>query len=105
MKIEYCFQGCLDKLKPFLELCTLYNVSSNEVAYIGDGLIDIPIMEKVDVAITVPHAHPMVKSLAVYETQACGGRGVLREVVELILNGQDRYSKILHDMRKNIYKA
>ncbi len=105
MKIQHCYQGCLDKLKPFYEICKFYEVKPSEVAYVGDGLIDIPIMEKVDISITVPDAHPYVKKLAVYETKIPGGRGALREVVEWILHAQERHSEILDEMRKNIYKA
>ena len=62
-------------------------------------------MEKVEVSVTVPHAHPLVKEVAVHETKLSGGQGVLREVVEWILNAQDRHKEVLEEMRKNIYKA
>ena len=75
------------------------------MAYIGDGLIDIPVMEKVEISVTVPHAHPLVKEVAVNETKLSGGQGVLREVVEWILNAQGRHKEVLEKMRKNIYKA
>ena len=105
MKIEHCFQGSLDKLTPFYEICKFYNVDFDEVAYIGDGLIDIPVMEKVAIPITVPGAHQLVKEVAVYESEIKGGQGVLREVVEWILKGQNRHSSILEKMRKHTYKA
>jgi 3-deoxy-D-manno-octulosonate 8-phosphate phosphatase (KDO 8-P phosphatase) len=85
MKIEHCYQGSLDKLTPFSEICEFYKVAPNEAAYIGDGLIDIPVMEKVEISVTVPHAHPLVKKVAIHETKTSGGQGVLREVVEWIL--------------------
>ncbi len=105
MKIEHCYQGSLDKLTPFAEICEFYKVAPHEVAYIGDGLIDIPVMEKVEISVTVPHAHPLVKDAAIHETKSSGGQGVLREVVEWILQAQNRHSQVLEDMRKNIYKA
>ena len=105
MKIEHCYQGSLDKLTPFVEICEFYKVAPNEVAYIGDGLIDIPVMEKVEISVTVPHAHPLVKKAAIHETKTSGGQGVLREVVEWVLHAQDRHAQVLKEMRKNIYKA
>lgn len=105
MKIKHCHQGSLDKLTPFAEICEYYKVSPNEVAYIGDGLIDIPVMEKVEVSVTVPHAHPLVKEAAIHVTEKSGGQGVLREVVEWILQAQGRHGEVLENMRKNIYKA
>ena len=47
MGIEHCYQGKLNKLDSHEELKKIYNVSDNEIAYIGDGLIDIPVLEKV----------------------------------------------------------
>ena len=105
MKIKHCYQGSLDKLTPLSKICEYYKVTLNQVAYIGDGLIDIPVMEKVEVSVTVPHAHPLVKETAIHETKLSGGQGVLREVVEWILYAQGRHGKVLDDMRKNIYKA
>jgi len=105
MKIEHCYQGSLDKLSPFSKICKFYKVKPHEVAYIGDGLIDIPVMEKVGIPVTVPHAHPLVKAVAIHETKLSGGKGVLREVVEWILHAQDRHGRVLEKMRKNIYKA
>jgi YrbI family 3-deoxy-D-manno-octulosonate 8-phosphate phosphatase len=105
MKIEKCYQGSLDKLTPFAEICEHYQTSPEEVVYIGDGLIDIPVMEKVAVSVSVPHAHFMVKDLADHITQASGGEGVLREVVEWVLMAQDRHKDVLEKMRETIYKA
>ena len=73
--------------------------------YIGDGLIDIPVMEKVAVSVSVPHAHYMVKDLADHITESSGGDGVLREVVEWVLKAQGRHGDVLEKMRKTIYKA
>ena len=105
MKIEKCYQGSLDKLNPFNEICNHYNVSPFEVAYIGDGLIDIPVMEQVEVSITVPNAHPLVKEFATHETKRSGGEGVLLEAVEWILYAQNRHDDVIDKMRKEIYKA
>ncbi len=105
MKIEKCYQGSLDKLTPFAEICEHYQVTPEEVVYIGDGLIDIPVMEKVAVSVSVPHAHFMVKELADHITQVSGGEGVLREVVEWILMAQGRHMDVLEKMKKTIYKA
>ena len=105
MKIEHCYQGSLDKLTPLGQICKFYGLVPSQVAYIGDGWIDIPVMEKVGVPITVPNAHPLVKEAATYETKKSGGEGVLMEVVEWILKGQGRYLQVLEEMRRCTYKA
>ena len=105
LKIEDIYNGMLNKIPAYEELKRKYNLEDSEIVYIGDGLIDIPVMEKVEISVTVPHAHPLVKETAIHVTNTSGGQGVLREVVEWILHAQDRHAQVLEDMRKNIYKA
>ena len=104
LKIEHCLQGNLDKTTPYKEVCEIYNTSSENIAYIGDGLIDIPVMVKSGLSIAPKNAHPSVKELSDYITETSGGEGVLREVVELILKEQGIYDKIFRTMKKKIYK-
>jgi len=103
LKIKHCFQGSLDKTTPYKEVCEIYNVDPENIAYIGDGLIDIPVMLKSGLAIAPENAHESVKEISDYVTQKKGGEGVLREVVELILKGKDIYDKTLEDMKQKIY--
>ena len=105
MGIEHCYQGKLNKLDSYEELKIIYNVSDNEIAYIGDGLIDIPILDKVGLPCTVPDAHVKVKELSCYTTVSAGGRGAFREVVELILTNKGVYDEIYDKMRKETYRA
>lgn len=105
MGIDHCYQGKLNKLDSYEELKETYNVSDNEIAYIGDGLIDIPLLEKVGLPCTVPDAHYKVKELCHYTTEKHGGRGAFREVVELILTNKGTYDEIYDKMRKETYGA
>ena len=105
MGIEHCYQGKLNKLDSYEELKNIYNVSDNEIAYIGDGLIDIPILDKVGLPCTVPDAHFKVKELSCYTTVSTGGRGAFREIVELILTNKGVYDEIYDKMQKETYKA
>ncbi len=105
MGIKHCYQGKLNKLDSYKEILDIYNLSDKEVAYIGDGLIDIPILSKVGFPCTVPGAHEKVLSVADFVTTKKGGYGAFREVVELILHKQGIYDKIYDKMHKQIYKA
>ena len=105
LKIEHCFQGSLDKTTPYKEVCKIYNVTPDQVAYIGDGLIDIPVMLKSGLAIAPQNAHQSVKDISDYITEKSGGEGVLREIVELILKEKDIYNQTLDEMKKKIYKT
>ena len=105
LKIEHCFQGSLDKTTPYNKICNLYNVKPENIAYIGDGLIDIPVMLKSGIAIAPENAHQSVKDVSDYITEKSGGEGVLREAVEWILREQNIYDEILDEMKKKIYKV
>src|SRR6266566_3882710 len=62
-----------------------------EVAYVGDDLVDIPLMKRAEFAVAVADAVPETKLHAHYVTNARGGRGAIREVVEIILTAQGRW--------------
>ena len=105
LKIKHCFQGKLNKIEAYDELCGIYNVTSKNIAYIGDGLIDLPLMEKASFSFAPPNSHDLVKEVADVITVKSGGQGVLREVVEYILNEKNIYNQVLETMRKEIYKG
>ena len=105
MGIEHCYQGKLNKLDSYEELKKIYDVSDNEIAYIGDGLIDIPVLEKVGLPCTVPEAHLKVKNISKYITQKKGGAGAFREIVEMILINKGIYNEIYDKMCQKTYKA
>ena len=94
-----------DKLSRIKYLSSKYNISLNNIAYIGDGLIDIPILKKVGLSCSVPDAHSRVKEVASFITKKNGGHGAFREVVEYILVGKGIYEKIYEKMQKEIYKT
>ena len=101
LRIEYCYQGILDKKNKLLELLKIYDVKLNEVAYIGDSLVDIPVLEMVGLPISVPNAHNKAKDISLIITDKCGGEGVLFEVIEKILINQGRYSEVLNIMKED----
>ncbi len=83
--IEHVYQGRLEKLPTFETLITELNVLPDEVAYVGDDVVDLPIMRRVGLAIAVQDAHPLVKKHAHWLTQSAGGRGAARDVCELLM--------------------
>jgi len=105
MKIEDVFQGYMNKLEPFRMLLDKFDLGAHEVTYIGDGLIDLPVMERVGVPVSVPNAHPLVKEAAIYITRRSGGQGVLREVVEWILTQQGRFDEVVASLRAEMHEA
>ncbi|MDM8559538.1 3-deoxy-manno-octulosonate-8-phosphatase KdsC [Candidatus Parabeggiatoa sp. HSG14] len=90
--IEHVYQGKLDKLSAFKQLCDKLHIEPQQVAYVGDDLLDIPVMLHVGLAIAVANAHFLVIKNAHWQTQAAGGRGAAREVCELIMQAQGTFT-------------
>ncbi|MCK4743049.1 MAG: 3-deoxy-manno-octulosonate-8-phosphatase KdsC [Sulfuriflexus sp.] len=86
--IEHVYQGQHDKRIAFAELLEKLKLSSDEVAYVGDDVVDLPVMSKVGLAIAVQDAHSMVLKHAHWQTPSCGGRGAGRDVCEMLMEAR-----------------
>lgn len=87
--ITKVYQGYDNKITPYEELLKEYQLTHEQVAYVGDDLIDIPLLKRVGLAITVPNSMSLVKEYAHHETDKVGGHGAVREVCEIIMEAQD----------------
>jgi 3-deoxy-D-manno-octulosonate 8-phosphate phosphatase (KDO 8-P phosphatase) len=85
LKMSFVYQGNDDKIAAFDELMKEAGVQTDEIAFVGDDTLDIPVFERVGLAIAVADAHEKVRSTAHYITKARGGRGAVREVIDLLL--------------------
>src|SRR5262245_13566388 len=94
-KMVYVYQGHIEKIPILEEILADAKIDSSEVAYVGDDLTEVVIMHRVGLAIATANARPEVTREAHYITAACGGNGAVREVVELLLKAQGRWSEIL----------
>ena len=92
--IEYVRQGCEDKIREFEQLLSLAEVEESEVAFIGDDLNDIPLMRRAEFAAAVADASEETRAVAHWVTQARGGLGAIREVVEMILKSQGKWGDV-----------
>jgi 3-deoxy-D-manno-octulosonate 8-phosphate phosphatase (KDO 8-P phosphatase) len=95
MRLEYVRQGSLDKIKDFNELLQLAGVTENEVAFVGDDVTDIPLLQRAAFAVAVADAVPEARSVAHYVTNARGGHGAIREVTEIILKAQGHWERLM----------
>ena len=103
LRIKYCIQGHLNKKNKLYELIDKLKIKPHQVAYIGDGLVDIPVLKIVGLPISVPNGHKDVQKYSLYVTKKNGGDGVLQEVVELILKVQGSYVKTIQTMSKKVF--
>ena len=88
LNIEHVYQGHLDKLPAFEKLRDKLKLDPEEIAFVGDDVIDLPIMLRVGLAITVQDGHELAKTHAHWITKNPGGRGAAREACELIMDAQ-----------------
>jgi 3-deoxy-D-manno-octulosonate 8-phosphate phosphatase (KDO 8-P phosphatase) len=93
--MRYVRQGTWDKIKDFEELLAEAGVTDHEVAFVGDDVTDIPLMQRSALAVAVADAAPETLAAAHYVTQLPGGHGAVREVTELILKAQGRWSELM----------
>ena len=93
--MSFVVQGCEFKQKAYTEILEQAGVENLEVAYIGDDLNDIPLMIQSGLGVAVADAAHETREHAHYITNAAGGFGAVREVVELILKAQGRWDEMI----------
>jgi len=86
--IRDVFQKCYDKKIAYDELIRKYSLDDSEIAYVGDDIVDIPILKKVGFPVVVADAHEEVKAFAHMITTKEGGRGAVREICDLLLQAK-----------------
>lgn len=87
----HLFQGAANKDEGLRAIAAAYGVTLAEIAYIGDDLNDVPALRLAGYPVTVADAVPEVMTMASYITQASGGHGAVREIIEVILRAQNRW--------------
>jgi 3-deoxy-D-manno-octulosonate 8-phosphate phosphatase (KDO 8-P phosphatase) len=92
--IELLYQGVKNKRLPFNEILEKLNLTPEEVAYVGDDVVDLPVMRQVGFAATVADAMDDVKPFADLVTERAGGRGAVREICDFLLKESGRWSAV-----------
>jgi 3-deoxy-D-manno-octulosonate 8-phosphate phosphatase (KDO 8-P phosphatase) len=94
MRVAKAYQGYIDKLIPFEKILKRFKVIPEEICFVGDDLIDIPVLKRVGFAVAVPNAVEETKSAAHYITSKMGGRGAVREICDIILKSQGKWEAV-----------
>ncbi len=97
LSIEVVYQGCSKKLVVYEEILRRFSLRPEEVVFVGDDLIDIPVLRRVGLSICPLDAPEEVKKEVDYITSVPGGRGVIREVIELVLKSQKLWDQATMD--------
>jgi len=97
LKLEYVYQGIQDKLTIFEKILAEAGLDANEAAFVGDDVIDLPVMRNCGLAIAVANARAEVKAEAHYVTPHAGGDGALRDATEYILKAQGKWKQVVSE--------
>ena len=97
LKLEHVHQGIQDKLTVFREILQQEGLRSDEAAFVGDDVIDLPVMRNCGFAVAVANARSEVRQEAHYVTPHSGGDGALRDAVEYILKAQGKWKQVVDE--------
>ncbi|MEK7703017.1 MAG: HAD-IIIA family hydrolase [Nitrospirota bacterium] len=95
--IKDCYLGILDKITVYFKLLTQYGLKDDEVAYIGDDIIDLPILRRVGLSVSVPNAMEVVKKEVDYITERKGGEGAVRELIDILLMASGKMPSVQNE--------
>ena len=101
LNIDDYYEGVFNKTIPFYELLEKYGLEKDEVAYIGDDIGDAEVMGMVGFSAAVGDAHPLIKRISHYIAKRYGGRGAVREVIDFILDAQEKWPEIFSRIRES----
>jgi 3-deoxy-D-manno-octulosonate 8-phosphate phosphatase (KDO 8-P phosphatase) len=95
LKLDYVFQGAHRKGDVLDKILAEDQLRENEICYVGDDVIDLPIMRRCGLAIAVANARPQVLAIAHYTTPSRGGEGAARDAVEYVLKAQGKLDDVI----------
>jgi 3-deoxy-D-manno-octulosonate 8-phosphate phosphatase (KDO 8-P phosphatase) len=93
--MTYVYQGHIEKIPILEEILARSGIAASQVAYMGDDLTDVVVMNRVGLSIAPANARVEVKRSVQYVTESSGGQGAVREVCELLLKAQGRWEELL----------
>ena len=95
LRVSLVFQGVQDKLMIYEQIKEKTRLTDEQIAYVGDDIIDLPVLRRVGLAVMVGDGSAELKPYADYVTLAQGGVGAVREVAELLLKAQNKWANLL----------
>ena len=93
--VRIVYQRVENKLETYRSIRENWSLQDEQIAYAGDDVVDLPVLRHVGLSITVSNGWPELFSSVDYVTSAKGGRGAVREIAELVLNAQNKWSELV----------
>ena len=97
LKVEFVYQGQAHKLAAAKEIVASAGITMEELAYVGDDIVDLPVMRVCGLAIATANARPQMKAMAHYVTQNPGGHGAGRDAIDFILTAQGSLQRVIEE--------
>lgn len=92
--IHFVQQGAVEKLEPYVKILHAAGLKDEEVCFIGDDIVDLPVLRRAGLAVAVADADGRLRNYVHYCTRARGGRGAVREAIEVILTAQGKWDGV-----------
>lgn len=92
--ITEVYQRALTKMDAYADLTARLGLADDEIAYVGDDIVDIPVMKRAGLSFAVSDAEPYVKDTATMVTERGGGKGAVREVIDYLLMASGRWDMV-----------
>lgn len=99
LNIDIAYFGTLEKMKCLQEIMTTYNLQPEQIAYCGDDVPDIPVLEHVGLSFCPSDSPYYIQDLVDHVTTVPGGKGVFREMAEIILIGQNKINNLIDEFK------
>lgn len=93
--IRYVRENALEKLEPYQSILREAGLGDQDVCYVGDDLVDLPLLRRVGLAVGVHDGHRLLRRYVHYQTVNSGGSGAIRETIEIILQAQGKFDSIM----------
>ena len=97
LAISIVVQGTINKLSAYEEILQQHGLADTEVAFMGDDLLDLPVLTRVGLSAAPADAVPEVRARVDWVSQAPAGRGAVRELVEMVLRAQGKWESVVRD--------
>jgi 3-deoxy-D-manno-octulosonate 8-phosphate phosphatase (KDO 8-P phosphatase) len=97
LKLEFVYQGQAHKMHAIEEILAKAQISLDQLAYVGDDIIDMPVMRRCGLAIATANARPQIKDVSHYITANSGGFGAGRDAIDFILEAQGTLARTIED--------
>ncbi len=93
--VHFLKQNAREKLEPYQQILGESGLKDEEVCYVGDDIVDLPLLRRVGLAVGVSDGHRLLRRHVHYVTRQAGGNGAVRETIELILSAQGKWEAVL----------